>query len=229
MSSEKFLPLPQEEESAAYAPMMDAAATSLPEIPGVTATLGGSAVGGGESSGGGGLLSRLFPPSPGRQNHLFLRCCCDCRRATLVVNCFTIVWNLIIMILMFVGVEFLEKNASAIAQDMDDDQVAKEFEEMAKNGTLDFMEGIMDVIFMFSIVLHGFGVYGAIHYQNWAIIVSAVGYGIALFFALIGLDFANIIIKGLFLYPHLVLIKEINEGIMTDYNYANVKSCCDAC
>ena len=87
----------------------------------------------------------------------------------------------------------------------------------------------MDMFLMFSIVLHGFGIYGALYYQKWAVIVSAAGYGIALFFAVIGLDFMTIILKLVFLYPHLAFIKELDEGIMTDYNYANVKSCCDAC
>mmetsp|Transcript_35478 Transcript_35478/g.55240 ORF Transcript_35478/g.55240 Transcript_35478/m.55240 type:complete len:216 (-) Transcript_35478:206-853(-) len=214
MSSEKFLPLPTGEESAAYAPMSGPGGGMMP-----TSTS--------SSSGSSGFLSQLFPPSPGRENHLFCNCCCDVRRATLVVNGITIVWNLLVMLLMFIGFEFLVKNADQIAADMDDDEAANDLKAMASNGSLGWLEAAIDIFFMFSIVLHGFGVYGALKYEVWAIVVAAVAYGIGLAFAVLGLDFMNIFMKGMFLYPHLVLIKEIREGIMTDYNYANVKSCCD--
>jgi hypothetical protein len=218
MSSEKFLPVPTGEENAAYAPMgMDGSSGA-----GMMPTAGGSS---GASSAG--FLAQLFPPSPGRENHLFCNCCCDVRRATLVVNGLTIVWNFVVMLLMFVGFKFVLKNADEIAADMDDDEVAKEFEAMAQNGSLGFLEAVIDIFFMFSTVLHAFGVYGALKYEVWAIIVAAVAYGIGFSFALLSLDFTNMFVKGLFLYPHLVLIKEIREGIMTDYNYANVKNCCD--
>lgn len=211
MSSEKFIPLAtSEEEATAYHYAPD----------------GGGSYPTSDRSGGG-FVQQLLGPTRGRENHLFCGRCCDVRRATLAVNILTIVMNLLFMIAMFFGFEFVMKNADAIAEDMDDDEAKEAFENFAKSGSLQLLEAFVDIFFVVSIALHAIGVYGALKYQVWAVMVAAISYGIAFTIALLGFNIMNMFLTGLFLYPHIVLIKEIKEGIMTDYNYERVRSCCD--
>jgi hypothetical protein len=161
-----------------------------------------------------------------RENHLYCGCCCDVRRATLVVNAISISMNVIAMIFLFFGVHYMAKNADKIAEDMDDDQAKQDFAKIAKNGTLPLIEAFADIFLIVSIFLHACGIYGALKYQTWGVAVAAVAYGLTLLIHLVSLNIIHVIIAGLFFYPHVILIKEMKEGIMTDYNYHNVASCC---
>jgi hypothetical protein len=161
-----------------------------------------------------------------RENHLFCGCCCDVRRATLVVNAITITMNVLFMILLFFGVNFVAKNADQFTEDMDDDQAKQDFEKLAENGSLQLIEVFVDIFLFVSIFLHACGIYGALKFKTWGVTVAAVSYAIAFLINLISLSPINIFISGLFFYPHVILLKEMKEGIMTDYNYPNIASCC---
>ena len=63
------------------------------------------------------------------------------------------------------------------------------------------------------------------HYLN-GIAVGGSAYAIGFAFSLIRFDFVGLISTAALGYPHYFLIKEINAGIMTDYNYHNVAYCC---
>ena len=128
--------------------------------------------------------------------------------------------------MMFFGIKFIETNASSIAEDMDDDEGKAQFENMAENGSFKLIEGMVDLFLVVSIAMHGCGIYGALKFQPWAIIVAAVAYGITLFFALLGVNLIQIIVCGVFLYPHIILLKEIQAGIMSEVNYEHVANCC---
>jgi hypothetical protein len=161
-----------------------------------------------------------------KTNHLYCGCCCDVRRATLAVNAITIIMNVILMILLFFGTNFMAKNAAEIAEDMDDDQAKQDFEKLAQNGSLQLFEAFADIFLFVSIFLHACGIYGALKFQSWGVTVAAVSYGVSLLLNLLLFNPIHIIISALFFYPHVILIKEMKEGIMTDYNYPNIASCC---
>jgi hypothetical protein len=70
-----------------------------------------------------------------------------------------------------------------------------------------------------ALVMHTIGIYGAINYKKWAVLVSAVGYVSAMSANNLGLVWVI-----LFLYPHVVLITEIHNEVMTPYNYERIKA-----
>ena len=156
---------------------------------------------------------------------LFCGCCCDVRRATLIVNIITIVLNLFTFVFMFVGFNFVTNNLDAIEEDMNS-QDKEDLENFVKSGGFALLEVMMSIFLFVSIFLHAVGVYGALKFQKWAITVAAASYGVGVVLHLLGMNLIHVVISGLFLYPHIVLIQEINQGIMTDYNYENVANCC---
>jgi hypothetical protein len=168
-----------------------------------------------------GFLEELLGPQKGRESHLYFGCCCDVRRAVLILNIVTIVMNFFAMVSFFVFVRITQDHVSEITEQMSEDVSEKDF----KTG-LHVFEGFLDAIMLISIFLHAFGVHGALKYKTWAIKVAAVAYGIPFTWAVLNFDFVTFILGGVFLYPHIVLIKEIETGVMTSYNYENVQACC---
>ena len=83
------------------------------------------------------------------------------------------------------------------------------------------------IISTVSVALHIFGIYGAISYQSTAVGASAFGYLFSFVLALYSLNVTGIILCSLFFYAHAVLLLEIRNGIMTPYNYENIKACCE--
>ena len=159
-------------------------------------------------------------------NHIFCGCCCDTRRATLIINGISVVMKFITMILLFVGVKFIEKNYEQIEADMSNDEDRKQFDLMVHNGTFELFEGFTDLFLFFSMLMHICGIYGALKFKPWAIIVAAVAYGLGLLLALLSMSIFQIVFMGLFLYPHIILLKEIQSGIMSEMNYEHVVHCC---
>ena len=198
MSAQAFIPLPTSED----------AETGIPEY---------SPTGPGFSG---------MPADGSRPNHLFFGHCCDCRRAVLVVNGITITLNILSMIIVAIGFGFINKNVDDIEADMSDDAAKKELDEFVKGGNLAIVETLLEFFVAISIGLHACGVYGALKFKQWGVMTAAVAYGLALFLNLLAFNILDIILAGVFLYPHIYLIKEMKEGIMTDYNYHNVASCC---
>ena len=49
---------------------------------------------------------------------------------------------------------------------------------------------------------------------------------VSLLFGVLALDFGAVVMGGLFLYPHIIMYKEMKEGIMTEYNYHKIAHCC---
>lgn len=168
-----------------------------------------------------GFLEELLGPQKGRENHLYFGCCCDVRRAVLILNILTIVMSFVSMIVFFVFVRMTQDHASEITEEMSEDMSEEDFKTY-----LNVFEGFMDAFMLISIFLHAFGVHGALKYKTWAIKVAAVAYGIPFTWAVLNFDFVTFILGGVFLYPHIVLIKEIETGVMTSYNYENVQACC---
>ncbi|CAJ1963154.1 unnamed protein product [Cylindrotheca closterium] len=162
-----------------------------------------------------------------RSNHLFCGCCCDSRRATIVVNMIAIIWyTVMIIVFAFLGVSIAENgfpgdeenNAQQDGGDFDDEGRDVFFEGEALAAV---------IISTVSIALHVFGIYGAIYYQSAAVAASAFGYMFSFALALLSLNMTGIILCSLFFYAHAILLLEIRNGIMTPYNYENIKACCE--
>jgi hypothetical protein len=161
-----------------------------------------------------------------RESHVFCGICCDLRRAVLIMNSITVVFQFMMMIGMFAGFSFLNNNSDTIVDAMDDDIAKKQFEDWAEHGNFKLVEALVGIFFILSIALHGCGIYGAYKFELWGVVTAAVSYSISCLLGLISLNFVHVTIAGVFLYPHIIMIKEMQEGIMTEDNYSSVATCC---
>lgn len=211
-SSEAFIPVATEEPQEYAVPMY------TPDGPG---DVGGSSQFGVAS---GNAVSS--PPAPGSGRvHLYFNYCCDCRRAVLAVNAISITWNLIMLIVFNVYLNYMGSHPDQIESNMSEEE-AQKFDQFAKGGQLQFVEALIDAFTFVAIFMHACGIFGALKFKKWGIAVAGSAYAVSFTLNLLSFNVPNMILAGALGYPHYFLIKEINEGIMTDYNYHNVASCC---
>jgi len=165
---------------------------------------------------------------PNSANHhvLCFNYCCDFRRAVLVVNGISIVIKLLLMLGVAVGVSYLTKNLDVIEADIVDDDARQQVDLVVNSGGIVVFEAFIETFEMISIGLHACGIYGALHFKRWGIITAGSTYAISLFVGIVTFDIGNIIVSSLFLYPHYFMHKLMKAGIMTDYNYHKIASCC---
>lgn len=176
-----------------------------------------------------GMIESFLGPTNGK-SHLYLGCCCDSRRAVIIMNSITIVVSFILGLLFFISVRLYGSEIKdSIINAVDDDEAEEAFEGMdddAFNAMLATFLSVFEVFMLFAIIIHGFGVYGAIKYKRWAVIIAALSYGLPFAGAVFQFQIVPVIIGALFLYPHVVFLDEMKKGIMTEYNYPNVATCC---
>ena len=146
------------------------------------------------------------------------------------MNSITIVVSFILGLLFFISVRLYGSEIKdSIINAVDDDEAEEAFEGMdddAFNAMLATFLSVFEVFMLFAIIIHGFGVYGAIKYKRWAVIIAALSYGLPFAGAVFQFQIVPVIIGALFLYPHVVFLDEMKKGIMTEYNYPNVATCC---
>jgi len=154
--------------------------------------------------------------SKNRDNHLFCGCCCDVRRATIVLNLIVILLEIWMVILAFAWSEVYEK---------------EHYSQLLKTPSDDNMTTLV-VLVVPVLLLHICGVYGALKFKVWAVKLSAMTLVIIPFvlnaFTTIDIICTTAVnfVCVFVMYPHLILIKEMEAGIMTDYNYEKVRACC---
>ena len=165
------------------------------------------------------------PPAPGgaRRNHLYCNFCCDCRRAVLAINAFSMIYALGAIIYENVVVFKKLEEIGKDQKDYEDDTVIYQQIDATQ---LKFVELLVDAFSFISIAMHACGMYGALKFKKWGIAVGGSAYAIGFAISLIRFDIVDLILAAALGYPHYFLIKEINAGIMTDYNYHNVAYCC---
>jgi hypothetical protein len=211
VSNEAFLPVPTEEDSASVP-------TYRPDGPGSQTYAGSLSVEDGNDLGEG------FPNSGNR--HMLFCGCCDFRRAVLAINGITIVFKIIMMIVVAIMASFVTKNLDDIEKDMDDDQVRKTADDFVKGGGMEILEAVVEIFGIISIALHLCGIYGALKFKQWGIITAGSTFALSFLFGLLSMDIGAMIFAGLGLYPHYFMYQLMKEGIMTDYNYHKIASCC---
>jgi hypothetical protein len=142
------------------------------------------------------------------------RCCCDMRRAVIIVNIINIVIIVLGMMTKFSGYNIT----------YDDDQVAAEMEAY-RNEPL----GLFIAFGTLHILLSAAGIVGALRYNVYLVAIAAAAYCFACVMALVALNPYGLLYPGFFAYPHFFFIKEVREGTMSKENYHNEElSCCCA-
>ena len=164
------------------------------------------------------------PPVP--PPHICCKVCCDCRRACLVLNLISIGLQIFAMIFVTVGATFFSQDLQEIEQELDDNEVIEEIDSFLDAGGIKILEMAFDFISIISIGLHACGVYGAIYFKPWGIIVAGSAYGLKCVLAVLSLDLGTLLQSGFFFYPHYIFVEEMKQGIMNEYNYHKIAFCC---
>ena len=107
---------------------------------------------------------------------------------------------------LIAGVELIE----AVAKQADDDQVINAGKQLET-----IPMGLVVVLMLVSIVLHGMGVQGGIAYKKWMVYAAMGSYALNLVLSVFQLNFLGIIVNLSLVYPHFYFIKEMNEQIMS--------------
>lgn len=173
-----------------------------------------------------GGIDQLYPNGSADQHVLCCNCCCDFRRAVLVVNGISIVLKLVIILGMAIGASYVGNNLDEIESDIQDDDAREQMDAFVKTGGMAIVETVLEALETISIGLHACGIYGALNFKQWGIITAGVAYTVQLLVGLVTMDIYNIVLSASFLYPHWFMYKLMRAGVMTDSNYHNIASCC---
>lgn len=242
-SKEPFLPVPTEEdpENMMGSMAVPTAATYNPVVPGSHASntvpsatpydpsyrtsnpgsMAGSMSMSFDASGENG-----FSDNASNHHTLCFNCCCDFRRAVLIVNGIAIGIKLMEMIGVVVFIHYLNDNLEDIENDLDDDTARKQVDSMFKSGKVAGLEWFFEILETIGIAIHACGIYGALQFKQWGIIVAGCMFGLQFAVSLFSMDFFSILLSGLMVYPHVCMYNLMKAGIMTPQNYHKVASCC---
>jgi hypothetical protein len=142
-----------------------------------------------------------------RQGHRFMFFCCDMRRAVIILDAITI-FLVLVHFIFFVGFGIqLEADTGGSFQ----------------------VPSVGEAIFwgLVGVAMPACGMYGALKFKYNFVVLAAFYFGFQLFLDLFMLNVFSLIWGAVFLYPHAMLVKEMNKGIMTEEKYPNEKySCC---
>ena len=84
--------------------------------------------------------------------------------------------------------------------------------------------------FVIGIICNSLGLYGALKFKKTFVMVAAVWFGIeAILSIVLFMDFIGAVVALFFLYPHVMLFRDMQKGIMTPERFPNEKDCCGAC
>jgi hypothetical protein len=141
--------------------------------------------------------------------------CCDVRRAVIIVN------------LVSIGLAVVGLMGIAALTQMDENMFDDDEVKTALTGLDGTSMGVASAIIIFRMMFNCLGIYGAIQYRQYYVIAALVAYVVAAFVSLWNLEIVGAVVSLLFAYPHIFLIKEIRNGIMSEETYPVEKqSCC---
>ena len=144
-----------------------------------------------------------------RRGHLFCGFACDMRRSVIIVNAINIALLLISTSLLY----FLPQEVEE-----EDDVVSAETEqELLRNNTL----GVV----LPALALSALGIQGAWKFEYLSVFLAGLFHGTNIVFDLIIMNWGGAILGIIYCYPHVMLCREIQNGIMTPENYHNEDHC----
>jgi len=160
----------------------------------------------------------------------FMGCCCDFRRAVIVVNGITLVLQILTMVGVAFLPKYLENNLDDIEANIADDAARDQVDTFAKGGDLTSLVIIVEVVEIIGLFFSVIGIYGALKFKRWAITTALCFYSIRMLLQLISIrSFGGVFVLfvfGLWVYPHVYMLSLMRAGIMTESNYPNIAKCC---
>jgi hypothetical protein len=150
--------------------------------------------------------------------------CCDMRRAVVIVNVVDIA------ICIFYALYFALL-AEAVEETPDDafngGGGGGGTSKAQIEGVMIRMEHVFIILSAIKIPLNGLGIYGALKFKHWPVMVALVAYSIQVFLHVFSFSFGGLLLSGFFAYPHVVFLKELKSGVMSEMNYPTERfSCC---
>lgn len=163
-----------------------------------------------------------------KQGHTCCYCCCDMRRATIILNIFSVIFCFAAIAGVFWASEVneaIDEVFNLIQHDnYDDDDLQEDVHFVIEN-----YSWTLYVFFGVSILFSIIGTVGAIAYRPRMVMICAMWYlakGLASL-VIFGYGGLGLLVAGIWAYPCIMLYQEILEGIMSEENYENeVYSCC---
>lgn len=248
-SKEPFLPVPTEEDpenmmgsmsvptAATYNPVVHGSnasnanvsgsiPTATPYDPSYRTNNNPGSMGGSMSMSFDATGQNDFQDNTSNYHTLCFNCCCDFRRAVLIVNGISIGLKLMAMIGVVFFVHYLNDNLDDIENDIDDDSTRKQVDSMFKSGQVAGFEWFFEILETVGVAIHACGIYGALQYKQWGIIVAGSAFALQFVIAFFSMDFGSIVVSALMLYPHVYMLILMKAGIMTPQNYHKIANCC---
>ena len=164
-------------------------------------------------------------PNTAKYHMYFCGCCCDFRRAVLVVNGISIVLRILLMVGVAILPSFVAKNLDDVESAIDDDETREQIDTYAKSGNLAVVAAIVEVV--------AIGIYGALKFQQWGIRTALSFYAFSMLLVMMSIradniipSFVNLSFAAVFVYPHVCMLILMRAGIMTNSNLHNIAKCC---
>lgn len=154
-----------------------------------------------------------------RRSHRCCGCCCDTRRAVLVIN----IISLCLTAFGLASLSYLD-HAKNHANNYHDDHVTKSLSQI--DGKL---VGLSIGAYILGMICMSAGIYGAAKFNRIGVIIAGVWHALEFVLNIIFLNFVGFIKAGFFLYPHIVFVIEMNRGIMAPETYHKEQDCCSCC
>jgi uncharacterized membrane protein len=152
--------------------------------------------------------------APARRAHLCCGCCCDTRRALIVVNIITLSLNAL-------GLLSLSMITSVDVSQFDDDETINALNNL-DGAPLGWSMAFLAIGMVTAIV----GIYGGYKFQGICVMIAGVYYALSCIQGMIFMNLGGAIMAGFFAYPHFVFYQEMKKGIMSPQTYPNEQACC---
>jgi hypothetical protein len=166
-----------------------------------------------------GVLQQQQQHPPHRTGHSYCGCCCDMRRAVTIINIMNAILTMIFII--FYGIGSSDKSIENAQAFYDDDSILNNL-ELAQD-TRGIMFGILLTCWIGMIL----GIRGAQTYTVWMVWIASIVYCCIVTMSIVLRSLPIAILAAFFVYPHFVLIHELQRGTMTAERYnVEQQSCC---
>ena len=152
------------------------------------------------------------------QGHRCCGGCCDMRRAVIIVDAVGIFICIFYAIYFAILAKVVEETDSPTFDAQTKDQV---------EGMMIKMEHVFLTLMAIKIPLNGLGIYGAVKFKFWPVGVALAAYTVEFIIDMFAFNIGGLLLAGFFAYPHVVFLRELKSGVMSELNYPTEKySCC---
>lgn len=169
-----------------------------------------------------------------RQSDLCCFICCDLVRACVVCDVCDIILTIALVLASVFeydgGGLFNTVNFGIFTENQMDDFVVIDDDEILElNESLKQKASIVTVMMGCGIIFSIIGIVGALKFQKYMVLVTAIWYCVDVLRSALTFQYANIVVTACFAYPHFALFHALRKSKITKQNYSKEKHCCCEC